>query len=308
MVSRRSLRRSQPALLTASMILAVFLNLAPLSSWLPVPSPDSVAHAQRSKPDGTAPPLPIPAQETAPDLDNIIEETGKELIRRPNDAPLRFRLAYALEQRGDIDRAMEEYRAVIELSPTHVWARNNLGVLYQRGQYDEAIGKFGEALFRDPQHETARLNSGLVFLKIGDTDAALRQFRLLLTLNPRHVEGLIGLGRVYYEQGAVDQSLVQFREALSVDPQSATAHRFLGKALMKKGQFPEAVSAYRSAVEIRPRDAQLRYELAQVLDAQGKRPDAINELRRLLAQPQGSDGQAVRRLAETTLQRWGDAR
>jgi Flp pilus assembly protein TadD len=122
------------------------------------------------------------------------------------------------------------------------------------------------------------------------------------------VEGLIGLGRLFFEQGDLDQAVVQFREALSVDPQSPPAHRFLGKALMKKGEAHQAVSAYRRAVQLRPQDAVLRYELAQALEADGQRPDAVNELRGVFDLQPGSDGDAVRSLAEAALRRLGAKR
>jgi tetratricopeptide (TPR) repeat protein len=94
-------------------------------------------------------------------LVRAIEESRAVLAANPDNAELRFRLAFALESHGDIDDAIKEYQAVIVRDPSYVWAHNNLGVLYaQKGLYEEAIGKFGEARFRDPQHETAPFNSG----------------------------------------------------------------------------------------------------------------------------------------------------
>jgi Flp pilus assembly protein TadD len=108
------------------------------------------------------------------------------------------------------------------------------------------------------------------------------------------------------EQGDLAGAQARFREALSIAPASSSAHRFLGKALLKSGDAPGAVAEYREAARLRPEDAQLRYELAQALDADQQRVEAVTELRRVLkGTPPLADGDAVRRLAEAALRRWG---
>jgi tetratricopeptide (TPR) repeat protein len=80
-----------------------------------------------------------------------IEESRAALAANPDNAELRFRLAFVLKSHGDSDDAIKEYQAVIVRDPSYVWAHNNLGVMCaKKGLYEEAIGKFGEALFRDP--------------------------------------------------------------------------------------------------------------------------------------------------------------
>src|SRR6478609_4091443 len=135
MVSERPARRLPWAVLPAAMVVSAVL--------LPVPLPPQVSSivsaSAREAPARVRTPigddsrdvraLSLLVENAAPDLNRIIDETQEELTSRPSDAELRFRLAFALEQRGDTDRAMQEYLTVIELAPGHVWARNNLGVL-----------------------------------------------------------------------------------------------------------------------------------------------------------------------------------
>ena len=71
------------------------------------------------------------------------EESRAALAGNPDNAELRFRLAFALESHGDINDAIKEYQAVLVRDPSYVWAYNNLGVPYaKKGLYEEAIGKF----------------------------------------------------------------------------------------------------------------------------------------------------------------------
>src|SRR5262245_542815 len=121
MVSERPARRVPWAVIKiptvmSTVLLTVVLLPPPVSSMLPASARESPARVQtpiRDNPRAVRA-LLLLVENAAPDLNKIIQETQEELSRRPGDAELRFRLAFALEQRGDTDRAIEEYLAVIE--------------------------------------------------------------------------------------------------------------------------------------------------------------------------------------------------
>ena len=130
MVPERRLRRLSWAVLTASMVMsAVLLTVSLLALAVSSVPPASAreAPARARMPIGDDPRVvrarPLPVENAAPDLNRIIDETQEELTSRPSDAELRFRLAFALEQRGDTDRAMQEYLTVIELAPSQPGGR-----------------------------------------------------------------------------------------------------------------------------------------------------------------------------------------
>jgi len=225
------------------------------------------------------------------------------LSQSPNDAELGFRLAYALETRGDIDDAMKEYQTVIASAPEHVWARNNLGVLYaKRGQYDDAIGKFGEALFRDPHHQPARFNSGLAFRTVGDSAAAARQFRVLLKVNPQHVGALGNLGQILFMQGEVDRAIEHHGRGITTDPESGLGYGCLANALINKCNMAVAVLAYLHTVRPMPQDLQLQREFTQAPEAVGGKAEVVLAMRRFLERrAPGPDEHALSPVAEAQL-------
>jgi tetratricopeptide (TPR) repeat protein len=107
-------------------------------------------------------------------LGAIVPETAE--VRRLLDAASepgvnedvsgRYAAATALLESGKFADAVEQLRAVIELAPESVQARNNLGVaLASLGRLDEAIEQFQQALTLDPAFEDARRNLALAQAK-----------------------------------------------------------------------------------------------------------------------------------------------
>ena len=70
-----------------------------------------------------------------------------------------YNLANVLYDKGDLDGAIEEYRAAIKLSPKPTLSHNKLGnVLRDKGDLDGAIAEYRAALKLDPKFAFAQNN------------------------------------------------------------------------------------------------------------------------------------------------------
>ena len=84
----------------------------------------------------------------------------------------RFSLANALVRTGRFDQAIEEYRRLLKVKPTHIRARYNLAYfLKQQNRIEEAVAEFREILRRRPNHAGARQNLEALGAGPGGTDA-----------------------------------------------------------------------------------------------------------------------------------------
>lgn len=96
-----------------------------------------------------------------------------------------FRTAASLQQSGDFAAAAAEYRRFVDVHPTNVEARSNLGVvLMQLGRYEEAIAEYRSALSIAPSNITVRLNLGLAFYKSDRLSDAAVAFKHVLSAQP----------------------------------------------------------------------------------------------------------------------------
>ncbi len=77
-----------------------------------------------------------------------------------------FDLGIQAAQAGDLETAIELFRAVIERDPEHVEAHYKLGwVLGSQGFLDPALRSFEQVVRLDPQHQEARYNLGAILLQ-----------------------------------------------------------------------------------------------------------------------------------------------
>jgi tetratricopeptide (TPR) repeat protein len=104
----------------------------------------------------------------------------------PTDAYAR---AVALQQAGDREGAAAAYRELLQVQPSHVAARSNLGVvLAQLGRYEEAIEAYRAALAVDPKQQKVRLNLGIALYKAARYGDAVTELAAVRTAEPDNLQ------------------------------------------------------------------------------------------------------------------------
>lgn len=135
------------------------------------------------------------------------------------------------------------------------WVRYHFGRLrlLQRDR-EGAAREFAAALELDPSLVDARFNLGQVLFGLGRTDEARAQFEAALAADPEHAGALNGLGALVLD---ADPRAAEdcFRRALALDPTYVDAANNLGVALERQGREPEARAAYARARALRAGDA-----------------------------------------------------
>ncbi|HXY55265.1 MAG TPA: tetratricopeptide repeat protein [Nitrospirota bacterium] len=140
-------------------------------------------------------------------------------IKSPKKFRPRFNLAKEYEARGDIDLAIENYRAAINLKPDDVMAHNNLGNAYlNQGRLGEAIEEFHVAVRLKPEAPLTHDNLGYVYFKQGRPDEAIKEYKTALKFAPGIAEIHNNLGYVYFTTGRFDDAAEEFRTALELKP------------------------------------------------------------------------------------------
>ncbi|MBN1341614.1 MAG: tetratricopeptide repeat protein [Phycisphaerae bacterium] len=89
---------------------------------------------------------------------DAISEFERAIALDENHAGAMFRLAYAVDLRGEENRAIELYQRCVSRPPVHVNALMNLAVLYEdHGRFEDAEACLRQVLGTNPNHARARM-------------------------------------------------------------------------------------------------------------------------------------------------------
>ena len=121
-------------------------------------------------------------------------ESGLKIA--PQRVDLRAALGESYFMSGRAEKALEEFKQLIELDPT---ARSYafLGLSYrQLGRFDEARTYFQEGLKKDPRNAMCLFNIGYIEERQGNHEAAEKLFQEVLRVSPDHAETLLELANL----------------------------------------------------------------------------------------------------------------
>lgn len=145
--------------------------------------------------------------------------------------------AVRLQQSGDLDGAIREYREFLALRPEVVAARSNLGAaLAKSGRYEEAISEYKRAMNQDPGNAAILLNLALANYKIARVPDAAEQFAAVHRLQPENQQALFLLADCELRLGE-NKRVIDLLSPLDQGSQNDKAFTYLlGTALIRDKQ------------------------------------------------------------------------
>ena len=100
-----------------------------------------------------------------------------------------FQKAMESKSKGDYERAIAQFKRLLEKEPKHARAHLNLGLVYGfAGMFDESLAELERAAQCDPTSVEAYLSLGKTFCMLGMYEDAKRSFETVLQLQPGHWE------------------------------------------------------------------------------------------------------------------------
>jgi len=189
-----------------------------------------------------------------------------------------------LVRRGEIDRAIEEFRAALDGSVADAEALAEIGQAeLARGERGRAQEAFVRALQVNPRHSRSLLRLAELRVQRGELADAEAMYRQVLAIDDRLPEPWVGLGDVLERQGRHDDAASVLEHALELDPRDLVARYDLGVVRMQQGRWAEARAAYERVLELAPDHAFARNNLGTVFSRLGDRQSALDCYRRVAA-------------------------
>ena len=184
--------------------------------------------------------------------------------RFPRDRYILGDLAGAYQQQGEIDRAVEIFRRLLDLDPEAAVYRRDLAyLLSEAGRYGEVLDLLADVL-RSPQEAGPELIQLLVQAcdRSGRGAEADRLYETLLQRRPSDPPLLLAMGERYLSQQRPEEAVVFFRQAHAVEPRNPRALK--GMALAMGPEWRTQYREYLLPVLVLDRqDAEVPYLLGE---------------------------------------------
>jgi tetratricopeptide (TPR) repeat protein len=128
-------------------------------------------------------------------------------------------LGVALEEKGELKEALEQYRAAEKLAPELYHIHNNIGNLLDNlGQPEAALAEYLQAIRLNPDLPVLHNGAGAVLTELGRYNEAMGEFTNALRLAPTYSAPHMRMGDALLKEGRAAEAIVQFNEALKLDP------------------------------------------------------------------------------------------
>jgi tetratricopeptide (TPR) repeat protein len=162
-------------------------------------------------------------------------------------------LAGACVQSGDLARADQLCRRILELDPSSAQAWFILGVVCQlSGKAGESVECYRSSLGLMPSNAETWNNLGVSLQSLRRPEEAAPCFQEALRLEPGYAQAHNNLGNALQAQGMLEEAVACYRHALHHKPDYAGAYDHLGLVLQALGRLEEAVNCHDQAIRLAP--------------------------------------------------------
>lgn len=171
------------------------------------------------------------------------EQPSEEDVATPESserADLLWQQGSRLLERRKFERAIEAMRQAMEIEPSRLDGRLNLGAaLYLSGQLEEAISHLKYVLALEPQNTMALLNLAACYDGLGDLDASIETLETIVADRPQWKDAHYNLAVAYYKKKRYQSAAKALKAELKLNPDHEAARTLLHKVLLFTPQNPE---------------------------------------------------------------------
>jgi len=199
-------------------------------------------------------------------IEAAVQQYRKALAVGHEYTPAYHRLGLLLSEFGRHDEALEMFQRAAALAPKNAVLRNNLGYeLMLHEEWAQAERELTKAVELDANFSRAHINRGIVLSKLDRFDEALESFRSVLP----EADAYYNLGLMYRGQKRYDEAAGAFARVLAIDPTFSAAITQLEQLAPRVDRL-----AWNRSPESEPKDADSSAEAQGTQDSHDGQEDS----------------------------------
>ena len=162
----------------------------------------------------------------------------------------------AWDEKGEFDKAVEDYSEVIRLDSKFAGAFNDRGLArLNLKEYDKAFKDFDEAIRLDPKKVVAFNNRGNMRLNLKEYDEAIKDYDEAIRLDPNYASALSNRGLARAALKGYDKAIKDYDEAIRINPKFGMAFNNRGNARRDLKEYDKAIKDFDEAIRLDPKYA-----------------------------------------------------
>lgn len=198
---------------------------------------------------------------------------------------LLFHQALQFHEAGQIDKAEQLYRQILQTAPDNPDILNLLGLIAQsKGLHSQAVDLFYQAIKQAPGHAPFYFNLALSLENDHKPAEALQAYQDALRLDPQLKEAYCNMGDIYNQQNQKDKAAEMYHQALKLDARYVMP-------LANLAYMQQDVTTLKKYVKEHPGEAVFSYYLSLLLQQQEDFAQALDYAR--LANQQAPNNEEI---------------
>lgn len=206
-------------------------------------------------------------------------------FRQSEAGALHFNLGIFYSKMDKYDEAVSHFDEAIKLKPEYIEAILSRAILRElKGDISKAIEDYKRVLEIEPLNTKVYSLLGKAYYRQNNIKEAVSTYKLLIDLEPDKSDGYIELADIYLEDKCPDAAIELMLKATALKDKSRlpSAYIVLGAAYSQKGMAREAIESYKGAVEAAPEDSNGYFYLAAAYEKEGHKDLAKENLKKAI--------------------------
>jgi tetratricopeptide (TPR) repeat protein len=186
--------------------------------------------------------------------EQIIEDLKQVAEFEPNRADAYYNIALLYQEQEAEDTARTYFEKTIKADPSYKGVHLQLGLIAERkGELARAVEEYKKEIAINNQSAKAHHRLGYLYANhLNDYIKAEEQFQKSLKLDNSNIEALVNYANILYTMERYGQSADYFEKVLQMDPKNPTANYNLGLVYERWGKTKLAIEQWKKFLAMNP--------------------------------------------------------
>ncbi len=190
-----------------------------------------------------------------------------------------YYLGLSLYGTGDLESALNQFRQIIDQSPSCNQARLLTGmILLQQKRVDDAISELTKFLDADGNNSLGHDLLGNAYMAKGRYEEGMKELDIATKIEPRLIDAYLKKGMVHLSQGKTADVEVDLKTAIRIAPEILNTRLILASFYEHQNDSAKAFSTLNAGLVNKKSDAVLYYGMARIMFADKKPNEALRYL------------------------------